>query len=478
MIYRLKTVKSAIWLCLLKTIKMDIVKKLTCMLWLLAVLLVAPALLRSFGLKPKDVLDALLSDRTRPSAVLHQPEQRPAEAKTPSREPSSARGRAQELRPDISVPPPPEEADETPSGIPQESAKPTLDEEIFAEAPKEQKAFNQMISGLEQVAAVAPKSAAAPKDSLEGLPVQAHRPADSSKKVRWAPPPPGFLTSETFNYLIYREDNPVTATVKTTLDTIHGNLMLDLTPFTILIKPNKILVMIFGKKDSYSAFTKLPPWSGASSDLRADTMYVVEGKSFYPLSVHELTHLYFDGYFLPTISPLWLSEGMAVYMQIHTTKQKPSWVDRSMKRIVAGEIIPLSQMTVTEDLGDYSTPEAELWYTQAYSLVEYLLTKRTRDEFYKFANELKANTPLHQALYRAYGMPFTKVSVLENVWLHDVQKAYKEGKTVNVHPSQPAGAPSSARPAVRPGRPSKPKPQKTQIKKLEIVPTGGYSGGF
>ena len=433
-------------------------------------LLVAPPLLRSFGLKPKDVVDALFADKSRPSAVLQQTAQ-PAE-KTESKD-ASVRGRAQELRPDISVPPPEEDLSVTP-------------QEAETALSQDKKAFENMISGLEKVASVASKdSASSSKDLLEGVPVQVHRPANSAKKVRWSPPPPGFLTAETFNYLIYREENPVTPTIKTTLDTIHGNLMLDLTPFTILIKPNKILVMIFGGKDSYGEFTKLPPWSGAASDLRADTMYVVEGKSFYPLSVHELTHLYFDGYFLPTISPLWLSEGMAVYMQIHTTKQKPSWVDRSMKRIVAGGIIPLENMTVTEDLNSYSTPEAELWYTQAYSLVEYLLTKRTRDEFYKFCNELKGKTPLHQALYRAYGMPFTKVSVLENVWLHDLQKAYKEGKlTPQAASSEPA--PSSSRPqeTERPEKPAPPKParnpqpQKTQIKKLEMVPTNGYTGGF
>ena len=94
-----------------------------------------------------------------------------------------------------------------------------------------------------------------------------------------------------------------------------------------------------------------------------------------------------------------------------------------MKRILKGDIIPLEKMTTTEDLSDLSTKEAELWYTQAYSLVDYLLNQRTRDEFYQLCNELKQKTPLHQALYKAYGMPFTKVSVLENVWLHDIRKA-------------------------------------------------------
>ena len=284
---------------------------------------------------------------------------------------------------------------------------------------RDEKEFKEMIAGLEQIGSLAPDF---PTNSLPGFAAPPYRPKDSQQKSRWVPPPPGFMTAETFNYLIYRETHPVTQSLSTVLDTIHGNLMLDLTPFTLVSKPNRILVMLFGNKDSYMNFTKRPPWSGASSDLKADTMYVQEGKSFYPLSVHELTHLYFDGYFLPVISPLWLSEGMAVYMQIHASKQKPSWVEPAMKRILNGQIIPLEKMTVTEDLSNLSTKEAELWYTQAYSLVDYLLNQRTRDEFYQLCNELKQKTPLHQALYKAYGMPFTKVSVLENVWLHDIRK--------------------------------------------------------
>ncbi len=489
---------------------MDIIKKFFYFYGLAAALLLAPVCLRAVEDKKPAVS---LSDKARVAAILQQTSasssmsaaqpqktvtaQPAAKAQTSAvaqlqktasqgqntttaspKEASSERGRAKELRPDISVPPPAND------GQIQAAPAPGLDK----------KSFEKMITGLEKVAAVAAaapasaKTAAGSKGGLENLPVQTRRPADSAKKVRWAPPPAGFLTAETFNYLIYREEHPVTPTIKTTLDTIHGNLMLDLTPFTILIKPNKILVMIFGGKEAYSSFTKLPPWSGAASDLRSDTMYVVEGKSFYPLSVHELTHLYFDGYFLPTISPLWLSEGMAVYMQVNTTKQRPAWLDRSLKRIAAGDIIPLERMTVTEDLSSLSTQQAELWYTQAYSLVDYLLTKHTRDEFYKFCSELKSKTPLHQALYRAYGLPFTKVSVLENVWLHDIQKSYKaKEQKAAAAAAQSSAAKQTARatqqlsaaqnPQAAAKNQARPQPQKTQIKKLTIVP-GGYTGGI
>ena len=468
---------------------MNTVKKLVFFLWLLAAVLITPPLLRSFGLNPKEMMKDLFSDTPRQD-VIKPAAPKPAEPKTvpvlaPAETDDDERGRARELRPDISLPP-------------TRQANAEAKKEPNAQEPEnDEKEFKQMISGLENISHLA---ANAPEDKIDDLPVQAYRPQNSAQKVRWLPPPPGFSTADTFNYLIYREKYPVTPTIKTVLDNIHGNLMLDLTPFTIIIKPNKILVMLFGQKDSYMKYTKRPAWSGASSNLQSDTMYVIESNSFYPLSVHELTHLYFDGYFLPTISPLWLSEGMAVYMQITTTKEKPGWVDRSLRRILKGEYIPFEEMTEAEDLSNYSTQQAELWYTQAYSVVAYLLKTRTRDEFYRMCNELKAKTPLHQALYRAYGMPFNRISVLENVWRHDLQKAYEEGKILQASSKKPSAktvstgtvsaasitadrvptAPSKPEPnpSAAPKPAAKPAPQKTKINKLKLVPTNGYKGGF
>ena len=413
------------------------------------------------------------------------------------------RGRAQLLQPDIALPPATNTpADTTPQPLPhrQQSYENFTGED-----------FKQLISGLENIARTAKETLTRPSSDINAtLPSQAYRPKDSAQKINWIAPPPGFMTAETFNYLIYREQQPVTEAIKSVLDNIHGNLMLDLTPFTIVIKPNKILVMLFNAHKSYMKFTKRPAWSGASSNLQSDTMYVIEQQGYYPLAVHELTHLYFDGYFLPTISPLWLSEGMAVYMQIYATKQTPDWVNRSMERILQqGALIPFTEMTTVEDLQNYSSDQAALWYTQAYSVVNYLLNSRTRDEFYRFCNELKAGAPLHQALYRAYGMPFNKVSTLQNVWLYDLQKKYRQSapaqsaenpspQELPLTPAQQAAQQAEretdaadndteeeeeeeeeeeqAQKAVAPQRPAT--PQRTKINKLKMVPTNAYRGGF
>ena len=374
------------------------------LLSLICVLPVAAAVLHGFGVK--DVMNSLTTEKKRFS---QNSESANSQASTVV-EQDAYRGRAQELRPDISVPPPP-----TPQEAPTSQAE-------------------ALITGLERVATTASNA-----DFSDEIPVESYRPANSAQKIRWVPPPPGFLTGDTFNYLIYREKDPVTPKVKNVLDTIHGNLMLDLTPFTVVAKPGKILVMLFDQKQSYTDFTNRPVWSGAASDLQSDTMYVIEKTGFYPLTVHELTHLYFEQAVLRKLSPLWLSEGVAVYMQVYASKQKPGYAIKRLKQILdTGKMIPFEEMMNAQTLKDYPKDKAEMWYTQAYALVDYLLNTRSRDEFYKFCTELKNGIPVHQALYRAYGMPFNKVSTLQNVWFHDLLKAYKEGKILN-NSRPPAG---------------------------------------
>lgn len=434
---------------------MDIIKQISILLWLLGCVLLTPPVLRHFNVDVKSVYRrAMLSDGL--------------ESHTEEEPRPSAKSEIDAKIFDELFTEPPAAPEKVPSS--QEDAEPEL---------------KKLITGLENVA----KQSAA--ENLQEIPAPFYVPADASKKLRWLPPPPGFTTGETFNYLIYREKEPVSAKLKSVLDTIHGNLMLDLTPFTLVSKPSKILVMLFDDKNNYMQFTKRPSWSGAASDLRADTMYVLEGRNFYPLSVHELTHLYFDGYFLPAVSPLWLSEGMAVYMQIFASGQTPSWLDKNLRNILSGRYIPLENMMQMEELSSLSTEQAELWYTQAYSVVNYLLNERSRDEFYRFCNELKDGAAVYQALFRAYGRPFTKVSVLQNVWLLDLAKRMRTQSEANVTPKLPAevlastqtvsvAASQSASAQARPAqaKPKRPQPKKTVVPKLQLVDTNAYRGGF
>ena len=438
---------------------MDIVKQITILLWILGGVLIAPPLLRHFNIDVQQTYRKVLAlpqskSNTRDALEMQKTDIDPSVF--------------QELFPD-------ENEEESP----------------LQEAKEE---LEKIVSGLEKESKFDSSS-----ESLQGVPSSFRYDSNAQNKVSWLPPPPGFMTGETFNYLIYREQQPVGAKLKSVLDTIHGNLMLDLTPFTLVSKPNKILVMLFDNRNSYMNFTKRPAWSGAASDLRSDTMYVLEGSNFYPLTVHELTHLYFDGYFLPSISPLWLSEGMAVYMQIYATHQKPAWVNTGLRRILNGQYIDLENMMDMQSLASLDTEQAELWYTQAFSVVDYLLNSHSRDEFYRFCNELKGGAPVYQALYRAYGMPFNKVSVLQNVWLYNLNQklsspqptAAVQAAAVAAQPAVAAQRPAAVAPQVLsstqtvslPSSSGKQNyyrraPQKTVIPKMQLVETNGYKGHF
>ncbi|MCL2887830.1 MAG: hypothetical protein FWF35_00740 [Elusimicrobia bacterium] len=367
---------------------MDIIKKLQLVLWVLTAVLISMPLLDHFGIS----YDAALRK------ILFLPPPEPQQGT--------------ELKPEYveqvfgitpAVPPPQTPPSGRPAPTPQEAAQITD--------------ISQRITGLENYAAFEKN----PDEITPGVPSLSVR-QPVSNRVRWIGPPFGFFTGTAYRFMIYREQARVTPKITKVLDTIQGNLVLDLLPFTMVTPPDKILIMLFNNPQSYSSFTQRPPWSGASSNLASGTLFVIENSGFYPLTVHELTHLYFDGFFLPQINPLWLSEGMAVYMQSKAEKSPLVWLTRSTEKFRQGNTLPLEPFLDAQTLQSYSSGQAELWYAQAYGIVNYMLNMRTRNEFYQFCVNLKNGMPRHQALYRAYGLPFTDFDVLEKVWLHDLQK--------------------------------------------------------
>ncbi len=237
-------------------------------------------------------------------------------------------------------------------------------------------------------------------------------------KQTWMAPPSGFFSALTNNYLVYREGREISQNLKDLLAHIHGNFVLDIVPFSIVSDFKRIFLMLFRTKESYSEYTQRPSWSVASTDVNAQSIFILENSHFRTNFTHELTHIYFDGYFLPAQAPLWLSEGFAVYVQTQNQEAKDKkWLIPYLNKFAQGNYIAFNEFTNVEDLNNYSKEDVTLWYAQAYSVVAYLLSSKTRDEFFQFCKNLKDGNPIGRSLYRAYGMPFNKVSSLEYAWL-------------------------------------------------------------
>ena len=243
-------------------------------------------------------------------------------------------------------------------------------------------------------------------------------------KQTWMAPPEGFFSALTNNYLVYREAKQIPQNLKDLLANIHGNFVLDVIPFSVVSDFKRIFLMLFRTKESYTSYTQRPSWSVASTDVAAQSIFILENSNFKTNFIHELAHIYFDGFFLPSQAPLWLSEGFAVYIQTQNqTNQDKKWLKNHLTSFSNGQYIEFAEFMQAKDLQNYSKEDVLLWYAQAYSVVDYLMTSKTRDEFYQFCKNLKEGMAPSRSLYRAYGMPFNKISSLEYAW-----QAYMQSK--------------------------------------------------
>lgn len=236
--------------------------------------------------------------------------------------------------------------------------------------------------------------------------------------------PEGFYSAKTNSYLVYREQLDITPQLRTFLEELHGDLVLDIMPFSLFTKFDRVFLMLFRTKNAYTKYTDKPSWSIASADVGNNAVFILENYNFAGNLVHEMTHLYFDGFFYPKISPLWLSEGFAVYMQSFAQDDKSNaWLRREVKGFQKGRYLDFAEFSSANNLSFYGEQDILSWYAQAYSVVNYLLTSKTKDEFYQFSDNLRKGMPVGRALYRAYGMPFNTLSALEFAWQAQLQGA-------------------------------------------------------
>ncbi len=116
---------------------------------------------------------------------------------------------------------------------------------------------------------------------------------------------------------------------------------------------------------------------------------------------------------------------MATLVQTERGLAAPNWLKENMEAIRQGKGYGLTEMMTVENTTGADDSSVRLWYTQAYSVVRFLIRAQYRSSFYRFCSHLKEGYPAHEALYRAYGMPFTRVKALEYAWRYDLQSGHR-----------------------------------------------------
>lgn len=263
-----------------------------------------------------------------------------------------------------------------------------------------------------------------------------HNPADKSVAPaadgdeNYPATPGGFAMKVTRHFVVYEEGTEVSDQLAETLEMLHGNIMLDLVAFSPWTRDRKVYIYYSQTPETYRKLTGRPAWSGGAASLAERKIYVYKSDEAFGILAHELTHIYFDSFFpAGTSSPLWLSEGVATYIQSERGYATPNWLDQNLKLLEGGSGFKLGDLVRIENMQGADEDNVRLWYAQSYSVVRFLMKMKAGDSFYMFCRELRDGKPANQALYRAYGMPYNKLSSLEYAWRYDLKTGKISGTT-------------------------------------------------
>jgi len=173
-------------------------------------------------------------------------------------------------------------------------------------------------------------------------------------------------------------------------------------------------IYLLADKQDYVRFIKGGAWSGACADVLTKKIVTHVGMSnfFESILIHEVSHLVFREFVgFEKRLPLWLDEGIATFLEKQFRQERADFV-----RGVAASpfFMTLSDL---EKAGALRTAIPAVFYAEAASIVEFLVSTYGQERFRQFCRELR-QMPLHgdwtAALKRVYA--FENLEALNQAW--------------------------------------------------------------
>lgn len=193
---------------------------------------------------------------------------------------------------------------------------------------------------------------------------------------------------------------------------IHSRLRMDLGMFSPWMGRERVNLYLYKDHQAYVEGEFSPPaWSNglAIFQLKAVALPgMADKKKLLQVMAHETTHLLFEGYFREQgrQAPVWVNEGLAMLQEADgPDKPESSEWYQGMVRMDPKDFMALDQffaVTPTKDMAEKDKRTVGDWYTQAYSLVHFLLRKHSRLQFKSFCAELRDGKEPAEALWKVY----------------------------------------------------------------------------
>ncbi len=185
---------------------------------------------------------------------------------------------------------------------------------------------------------------------------------------------------------------------------------------------NRAKIFVAKDRQEYVEKYNCPSWSNACVDYQSKMIFTYpQQENFSSILSHELTHIIFREYVGKEQLPLWLDEGVAVYVASKYAKNEENFAALKQK-VITGKYIKFSELNkiTLDELKNKPRDYIDTFYLESFSVIEFLIKKWSRynlDNFFKF---LKEGYSVRDSLYKSYGI--RTLEELEKQWNGFYQK--------------------------------------------------------
>lgn len=224
-------------------------------------------------------------------------------------------------------------------------------------------------------------------------------------------------TSKSQHFIVYYQETPsgfVDELINKAEDYYNGIVdELGYRRFDFWSWDNRAKIYLYKNSEDFLAQTKRSAWAGAVVSVHNRLIQTFVGQQYFfdSLLPHEMTHIIFREFIGANIPlPLWIDEGVA------SSQEKGSLNSRmqmARELILKGEYIKLDKFSeITSP--DVNTVSPRLFYSQAASLIVFLIREKGKGDFLDFSRALRDGMDWKSALLKTYN--FSSLQDLEKSW--------------------------------------------------------------